>query len=325
MTNLLSKTIKPFSQTLSENSRELRRLPTTTLQINMGLACNQECRHCHLEAGPLRSERMTADTVSEVIAFIQRGDFQVVDITGGAPELNPNLSRLIEASSPLVQRVFLRSNLTALHDGSRKPLIELLRRYKVIIFASLPSTNGTQAELQRGQGSFEKSIQALQSLNALGYGLPGSDLELNLAVNPVGAFLPPSQDQTEQKFRLDLERKWGVTFNHLFTFVNVPLGRFRHWLDQSNNLVPYLEKLVGAFNPSALEKVMCRTTISVSWNGFLFDCDFNQSQGLFMGGKKIHLSEMKTPLSPGTPVAVSDHCYACTAGAGFTCGGAICS
>jgi radical SAM/Cys-rich protein len=318
MTTMLPKPIRPFSQTLSENSRELRRLPTTTLQINMGLACNQECRHCHLEAGPLRSEMMTADTVSEVIAFIKRGNFQVVDITGGAPELNPNLSRLIEQSSPWVQRVFLRSNLTALYDESREHLIKLLQKYRVIIFASLPSANSTQAELQRGQGSFEKSIQALQALNALGYGQPGSDLELNLAVNPVGAFLPPSQKQTEQKFRLDLERKWGVTFNHLFTFVNVPLGRFRHWLDQSNNLETYLEKLVGAFNPSALERVMCRTSISVSWDGYLFDCDFNLSQGIFMGGKKIHLTEMKIPLSPGTPVAVSDHCYACTAGAGFT-------
>lgn len=318
MTNSLPKKMRPFSQTLSENKGVLRRLPTTTLQINMGLVCNQACRHCHLEAGPHRSEMMTSDTVNDAIAFLKRGTFQVVDITGGAPELNPNLPRLIQESAPLVPRVLLRSNLTALYDGSKEDLIQHLQKHKVVIIASLPSANGPQADLQRGPGTFEKSIQALQSLNARGYGQPDSGLELNLAVNPVGAFLPTSQEQTEQKFRLDLAGKWGVVFNHLYAFVNVPLGRFRHWLDQSNNLGPYMEKLAGTFNPSALEKVMCRTTISVSWEGILFDCDFNLSQGLFMGGKKVHLSEMKTPLPPGSPIAVSDHCYACTAGAGFT-------
>jgi radical SAM/Cys-rich protein len=313
-----SKSRKSFSRMLSDNHLELKRRPTTTLQINMGLVCNQNCRHCHLEAGPHRSESMAEQTVRDLIPFIQRGPFQILDITGGAPELNPNLFRLIKEGGPWVQKIFLRSNLTALYDGDRQALIELLQTFKVVIFASLPSANGPQADLQRGPGTFEKSLRALQALNSIGYGQPGSDLELNLAVNPVGAFLPSSQEQTERKFREDLERKWGVIFNHLYTFINVPLGRFRQWLEQSNNLKGYLEKLTEAFNPSTLENVMCRTTISVDWNGHLFDCDFNLSQGLFLGGRKTHFTKWGPPVSPEAPIVVSDHCYACTAGAGFT-------
>lgn len=284
----------------------------------MGLVCNQECRHCHLEAGPYRSESMSAETVNEVIALVQRTELQVVDITGGTPEMNPHLARLIQEASCLSPKVILRSNLTALYDGTRQTLIDLLAIKGVVIVASLPSANGTQAESQRGPGTFRKAIEALQALNTLGYGRIGSGLELNLVVNPVGAFLPNDQGKTEEKFRFDLDRKWGVVFNHLYTFVNVPLGRFRQWLERTHNLGPYLEKLARAFNPSALERVMCRTTLSVSWDGFLFDCDFNQAQGLFMGGEKSHLSGIKTLPQPETPIAVSDHCYACTAGAGFT-------
>lgn len=314
----ISAAIQPFSKTLGENNLRLTRQKTTTLQINMGLLCNQECRHCHLEAGPSRVERMTLETIEKIIALVQRTELKVVDITGGAPEMNPHLPHLIQEVSCLTSQVILRSNLTALYDGTRQALIDLLPKRGVVIVASLPSANGSQAEAQRGPGTFLKTIQALQALNKLGYGRIGSGLELNLVVNPVGAFLPNDQGKTEEKFRLDLNRKWGVVFNQVYTFVNVPLGRFRQWLDRTHNLGPYLEKLAGAFNPSALEGVMCRTTLSVSWNGFLFDCDFNLTQRLFMGGKKIHLSEMKTLPQPGTPITVSDHCYACTAGAGFT-------
>lgn len=307
-----------FPQALSRHNLNLTRQKTTALQINMGLLCNQECRHCHLEAGPYRSEIMTAETVHEVVALAQRGEFQIADITGGAPELNPHLTLLIKEISPSVQRVILRSNLTALTQGNRDSLIARLQKYRVVITASLPSINNSQAEAQRGPGTFQKSLLALKALNALGYGQEGSDLELNLVVNPVGAFIPPSQKQTEEKFRLDLKKKWGIVFNHFYAFANVPLGRFRRWLDQTGNLETYMQKLAGSFNPSAVERVMCRTLISVSWDGFLFDCDFNLSQRLFYGGKKTHLSELNGPLQPGTPIAVSDHCFACTAGAGFT-------
>jgi radical SAM/Cys-rich protein len=310
--------VPSFPQTLSDHNLNLTRQKTTVLQVNMGLLCNQECRHCHLEAGPSRSEIMDAETVREVIAFARRGEFQIVDITGGAPELNPHLTLLIREISPTVRRLILRSNLTALAQGTRERLITELQKNRVVVTASLPSVNESQTDAQRGPGTFQKSIRALKILNDLGYGQEDSGLELNLVVNPTGAFMPPSQKQTEEKFRLDLKKKWGVVFNQLYTFANVPLGRFLRWLEQSGNRETYLQKLAGGFNPSALEKVMCRTSISVSWDGFLFDCDFNLSQHLYWGGKKTHLSEIPGPLKSGTPIALSDHCYACTAGAGFT-------
>ncbi len=310
--------IPSFSQTLSEHNLVLTRQKTTVLQVNMGLLCNQECRHCHLEAGPFRTEIMNAETAHEVIAFARRGEFQIMDITGGAPELNPHLPLLIREISPTVRQLILRSNLTVLTQGTWERLLTELQKNRVVVTASLPSVNESQTDAQRGPGTFQKSIQALKILNDLGYGQEDAGLELNLVVNPTGAFMPSSQKQIEEKFRLDLKRKWGVVFNQLYAFANVPLGRFLRWLDQSGNRETYMQKLAGGFNPSALEKVMCRTSISVSWDGFLFDCDFHLSQHLYWGGKQTHLSEIPGPLKSGTPIALSDHCYACTAGAGFT-------
>ncbi len=284
----------------------------------MGLLCNQACRHCHLEAGPNRSELMTAETVREAAAFARRGNFQIVDITGGAPELNPHLPLLIKEISSSIPRIMLRSNLTALADGNRDSLMPLLKEYRVAIIASLPSLNSTLTDAQRGPGIFRKSIEVLQSLNAMGYGQEGSDLDLNLVVNPAGMDLPSFQDETEKRFRTDLKKGWGVDFNHLYTFANVPLGRFLQGLVQSDTLESYRQKLVRSFNPSVLDGVMCRSTVSVSWDGYLFDCDFNLAQNLFLGGRKIHVSDMTGSLIPGQPITVSDHCYACTAGAGFT-------
>ena len=314
----INKTIPPFNRTLSQNQLVLTRLNTTTLQINMGLLCNQECRHCHHDAGPNRSEVMTVETVQEVIGFARRGKFQVADITGGAPELNSHLPLLIKEISSSIPRIMLRSNLTALTDGKQESLIPLLKKYRVVIIASFPSLNGPQADTQRGPGIFQKSIRALQSLNTLGYGLEGSGLELNLVVNPTGTNLPSPQEKTEKEFRTELKTKWGVVFNHLYTFANVPLGRFLQDLVQSKTLNFYRQELARAFNPAALAGVMCRSTLSVSWDGYLFDCDFNLAQGLFMGGRKTHISELSGPPVPGQSIAVSDHCYACTAGTGFT-------
>jgi radical SAM/Cys-rich protein len=314
----LNRVVPSFTWTLLQNQLSLTRLNTTTLQVNMGLLCNQSCRHCHLEAGPHRWELMTLETVDEVLAFARRGNFQIVDITGGAPELNPRLPLLIKEISSLIPRIILRSNLTALTDRRRDYLVPLLKEYQVVIIASLPSLNGSQADAQRGKGIFQKSIRALQFLNALGYGLEGSALELNLVVNPTGTELPFPQEKTEKDFRTGLKTEWGVAFNHLFTFTNVPLGRFLYGLIQSDTQDSYRQKLVRSFNPAALTGVMCRSTVSVSWNGYLFDCDFNLAQGLFMGGRKIHISERTALPVPGQSIAVSDHCYACTAGAGFT-------
>jgi radical SAM/Cys-rich protein len=310
--------IEPFSSLLSRNGLELTRGETLTLQVNVGLLCNQTCRHCHLDAGPDRPEMMDIDTVREVVKFAARGGFRVVDITGGAPEMNPHLAELISMLSSVVPRMMLRSNLTAINTPARSFLIDLCRKHRVVIVASLPSLNTSQMESQRGRGIFNESISTLKRLNSMGYGQPESGLELHLVSNPTGAFLPASQAQVEKKFREDLQRKWGIVFNNLYTFANVPLGRFRDWLTGSGNLETYLEKLAARFNPCTLEGLMCRTLLSVSWDGYLFDCDFNLACGLFTGGRKTHISEMDGPPQPGTPIIVSDHCYGCTAGSGFT-------
>lgn len=309
--------ITPFKSTLSKHNLALIRKPTHTLQVNLGFLCNQTCRHCHLDAGPGRKENMDADTLEEVVAYAQRSHFEIVDITGGAPELNPHLTKLIEKISALAPRIMLRSNLSALKENMSR-LIDSLKSHRVVIVASFPSLNVSQTNSQRGQGIFEESIEVLKALNAVGYGRNGSGLELNLVSNPTGAFLPPSQEQTEKRYHQILQKKWGVTFNSLFNFANVPLGRFRRWLIQTGNFENYMQKLVSNFNPCAIEGLMCRTLVSVSWEGYLYDCDFNLARGLYMCGKKIHVSEMPGPPEPGTPTVTADHCYTCAAGSGFT-------
>jgi radical SAM/Cys-rich protein len=310
--------IAPFSQTLSRHGLKLNRNNTQTLQVNLGFRCNQTCRHCHLNAGPDRKENMDAGTISEVISYAQRSKFETIDITGGAPELNPNVGMLIEKVFSLSPRIMLRSNLSALNDGRREYLFDLLKTHRIIIVASFPSLNEVQTDSQRGDRIFQITINALKKLNAMGYGHEGSGLELNLVSNPTGAFLPPDQVQTEKRFRQVLKRKWGIIFNNLFNFANVPLGRFRRWLVETDNLDQYMEKLYSSFNPCSVDGLMCRSLVSVSWNGYLYDCDFNLARELFMGGQKIHVSEMSGPPPPHSHIATADHCYTCTAGSGFT-------
>lgn len=310
--------VDPFRLTLSNHGLTMDRGETNTLQINVGLLCNQACRHCHLNAGPGRKENMNLQTVGQVVDYARRCSYETIDITGGGPELNPNLAYLIETLSSLTPRIIIRSNLSVLNDGKRDYLLDLLRSFHVVIVASFPSLNESQADSQRGDGIFLRCIDALKRLNSMGYGQDGSGLELNLVSNPTGAFLPSSQSQTEKRFRQVLEKKWGIVFNNLFTFANVPLGRFSDWLLLSGNLDNYLKKLASSFNPCAVEGVMCRSMVSVSWDGYLFDCDFNLARRLYMGGRKIHISEMPGPPKAGNPIAVADHCYTCTAGAGFT-------
>lgn len=311
-------TVEPFRQTLSRHGLRLERGRTTTLQINVGLFCNQTCQHCHMSAGPGRKENMDLETADQVVDYAQRSSFELIDITGGAPELNPNLVYLIKRLAPLAPRIMVRTNLSALNDGRRDYLFGVFKEYRVVVVASLPSINEAQADSQRGRGIFQKSIAALKRLNAEGYGVEGSGLELDMVSNPTGAFLPSSQPEAEKRFRKVLKQKWGISFNHLFNFANVPLGRFRQWLAQSGNLEKYLEKLASSFNPCAIEGLMCRNMVSVAWDGYLFDCDFNLARGLYLGGRRIHLSKMPGPPAEGMPIAVADHCYTCAAGAGFT-------
>ena len=309
--------IAPFKTTLAKHDLELYRKTTQTLQINLGFLCNQTCRHCHLNAGPGRKENMDAQTLKEVVAYAQRSRFEAIDITGGAPELHPLLTDLVQQISPLSPRIMLRSNLSALKENMNR-LMGVLKSHRVVIVASFPSLNLSQMDAQRGKGIFDESIAVLKALNAKGYGCDGTGLELNLVSNPTGAFLPPNQEQIEKRYHQILEAKWGLTFNRLFNFANVPLGRFKQWLVQTGNFESYLQKLVASFNPCAIEELMCRKQVSVAWDGSLYDCDFHLARGLYMGGKKIHVSEMPGPPESGTPIITADHCYTCAAGSGFT-------
>lgn len=310
--------LEPFKQKLVRHGLDLSRSECTTLQVNVGLLCNQSCKHCHLDAGPSRGEIMSDKTAADVISLAGRFKFATIDITGGAPEMNPHIAVLVSELAPLAQTLILRSNLTAIAAENQKYLLEMLTENRVTIVASLPSLNVTQAEAQRGRNSFATSVNTLRKLNSLGYGLPDTGLELNLVSNPAGAFLPSPQEQVEKRFRQMLAQKWSISFNNLYTFANVPLGRFLAWLELSGNLEQYLQKLAGQFNPCTVDGLMCRSLISVSWDGFLFDCDFNQSLGLSMGGSQKHITELEELPGPGSSIAVSDHCYTCTAGSGFT-------
>ncbi len=310
-------TVEPFASVLRRHGLELTRGETTALQVNVGLLCNQACRHCHLEAGPGRPEVMGPETMDRVVRFAARAGFAAIDVTGGAPELVPGILDLLAALRPHTPRLILRSNLTALRE--RGPAFwGRLRDLGVVIVTSFPSVSRAQTDAQRGTGVWEQSLDMLRRLNELGYGVEGTGLELDLVSNPAGAFLPPDQCRAEERFRRDLARRWGIAFSHLYTFANVPLGRYRRWLEESGNLAGYLEKLAQAFNPATVGGLMCRTQLSVAWDGVLYDCDFHLAAGLPLGGRPRHVSECEGPPPAGTLVAVADHCYACTAGSGFT-------
>ncbi|MBK5276755.1 MAG: arsenosugar biosynthesis radical SAM protein ArsS [Desulfuromonadales bacterium] len=310
--------LSAFENTLARHNLELTRGETTTLQINVGLTCDLACRHCHLEAGPARTEMMDQATTEAVVDCAGRFRFAGIDITGGAPELLPQLPWLIGRLAPLTPRLIVRTNLTALARPESAELPDLYLRHRVVIVASLPAVNAAQAESQRGGGSWETSIATLRRLNGIGYGVEGSGLELDLVANPTGAFLPTGQAQSERRFHQDLQRRYGIAFSNLYTFANVPLGRFRSWLEQSGNLEGYLRKLTESFNPCTLPGLMCRSQISVDWNGFLYDCDFNLAAGLLHGRQRQHISTLTELPQPGTSIPVGDHCYSCTAGSGFT-------
>ena len=310
--------MEPFASTLLRHGLSLVRGPVNTLQVGTGLLCDRGCRHCHLEAGPGRREVMNRATMEEVVAFARRVPFQVADITGGAPELAPDLPFLIEGLSGLVPRLLLRSTLSAVAGAQREALLSLCADRRVALVASFPSTSPAETDAQRGPGAADAAIAMLRRLNAAGYGMDGSGLELNLVANPVGASLPVPQARAEKVFRREMMRKWGVSFNNLHTFANVPLGRFRRWLENAGKYDGYLEILAEAFNPSAVPELMCRTLVSVSWDGYLYDCDFNLAVGQFLGERRTHVSEAREAPPPGAPIAVGDYCYACAAGSGFT-------
>ena len=304
----------------------LRATGITVFQINVGKLCNQTCRHCHVDAGPDRTESMSRETAEQCIRALAKTDIPTVDITGGAPELNPNFRWLVEQSRALGRHVMDRCNLSVLLLPSQADLAEFLAGHRVEIVASLPYYRASQTDAQRGEGVFEKSIQALRLLNQLSYGRPGSELSLNLVCNPVGAFLPPKQEAIEAQFRKELLARHGVEFNHLYTITNMPISRFLEFLVESGNYEQYMERLANAFNPAAATGVMCRYTISVGWDGTLYDCDFNQMLDLPVDhGAPAHIRDFDPASLDQRQITTRNHCYGCTAGAGSSCGGSVIS
>ncbi len=313
------ESINAFDKALIQNKLVLKREKTTTCQINVGYLCNLSCQHCHLTAGPDRKENMTKKTAEQVILYAQRSKFDTIDITGGAPEMNPNIEMLVEKLAPLCSSIIIRSNLIAINDVQRASLINVLKKNRVIITASFPSINEAQTNAQRGDNIFLESIKTLKRLNTLGYGdSKNSGLELNLVSNPTGAFMPSPQEQVEKRFRTILDNKWGIQFDNLYNFANVPLGRFKVWLKKTGNFDGYMEKLMTSFNPCAVQNLMCKNIISIAWDGYLHDCDFNLAKKIPMAGVKTHITQMHALPAPGSIIATAEHCFTCTAGAGFT-------
>lgn len=303
----------------------LRAVRIDTLQINVGKRCNQACKHCHVDAGPLRTEEMTRETAELVVSALARNlGIETLDITGGAPELNPNFRYLVQSARGLGRHVIDRCNFTVLFVPGQEGTAQFLADNRVEIVASLPYYMADRTDAQRGGGVFAQSLDALHLLNGLGYGQPGSGLVLNLVYNPTGAFLPPAQAAIEAEYRVELAKRYGIVFNHLFTITNMPIARFRHFLERTGNYAPYLAKLSAAFNPDAAANVMCRTLVSVGYDGLLYDCDFNQMLDLTVNAAcPQHIRDLDVCALEQRRIATGDHCLGCTAGAGSSCGGAV--
>ena len=315
-----------FSSEL-ENSNLFPLKPTQIeiLQINLGKMCNQVCKHCHVDAGPDRKEIMTRETMKECLEVIRKHQLKTIDLTGGAPEMNPDFRWFVEEIRAIDSEItiIVRCNLTIiLANPKYHGLPEFFKKHKIEVASSLPYFTAMKTDSQRGDGVFEKSIKALKLLNEQGYGVEGSGLVLNLVYNPSGAFLPGSQAGLEAEFKKRLSDRFGITFNSLFTITNLPISRFLEYLLRSNNYEGYMEKLIASYNPVAAAGVMCRNTISVGWDGFLYDCDFNQMLELKVSSEDSqHISDWNVSSLSERNIIVKNHCFGCTAGAGSSCGG----
>ena len=314
-----------FEQMLATNQiAPLQSTGIEVLQVNVGKTCNQTCRHCHVDAGPDRRESMTRETAEAVISVLDRGNIKTLDITGGAPEMNPNFRYLASEAHRLGRKVIDRCNLTILVANGFTYLPEFLAEHEVEVIASLPCYLEDNCDAQRGSGVFRQSIDALHRLNELGYGKPDSPLNLTLVYNPIGPVLPPDQAKLEEDYRRELKARYDVEFTQLFTITNLPISRYLSDLLEQGDYEPYMQKLIEAFNPEATQGVMCRTMLSVDWLGNLFDCDFNQMLDLpvTVGSKRtifdIDLEELST-----RTIQTGRHCFGCTAGAGSSCGGKL--
>ncbi|MCU1254335.1 MAG: Radical domain protein [Candidatus Angelobacter sp.] len=314
-----------FGDTLRQHGvAELQRREVTTLQINVGKLCNQACHHCHVEAGPRRTEIMPANVAEHIMKLLAATpSIQTVDITGGAPELNANFRALVSEARRMEKHVIDRCNLTVLFEPEQETLAEFLATHQVEITASLPCYTESNVDQQRGKGAFEKSIRALRLLNAIGYGEPGSGLALNLVYNPLGDSLPPPQEKLEADYKRELRDNFGIKFNRLFTITNMPIKRFAEYLLREGRHESYMALLANHFNPATVDKLMCRDLVSIGWDGKIYDCDFNQMLDLETpDGKTIWEIDSFAELAK-SPIATDSHCFGCTAGAGSSCGGSL--
>ena len=325
---LVDAKFAPFANQLSNNGfPNLQPIPIEIFQLNIGKLCNQTCAHCHVDAGPDRKEEnMSKETLQrclDVIATVP--SIHTVDITGGAPEMNAHFRWFVEECTKLGKQFINRCNLTIIKANKKyHDLPEFFKKHNVHVISSLPYFSKSRTDSQRGDGVFEDSIKALQMLNEVGYGMEGTDLKLDLVYNPSGAFLPADQMTLEAEFKRQLKKKFDIEFNQLFAITNLPIARFLDYLIESENYEEYMEKLVNAFNPSTILGLMCRNTISVSWDGYLYDCDFNQMLDLKVATKKSqHLKDFDYDTLMKRDIVLNQHCYGCTAGAGSSCGGEI--
>ncbi len=313
-----------FSETLqSHDLPDLQRTQLNDLQINLGYLCNQACEHCHVEAGPKRTELMDWKTMQRILAWAEQADIRSVDLTGGAPEMNPNFRKFIKAFQDQGANITSRCNLTILMEPGYNDLAGWYAENKIHLVSSMPCYTRENVEQQRGKGVFTKSIDALRKLNKAGYGCD-PELPLDLVYNPGGAFLPPAQIALEQDYKTRMKDDFGIQFSRLLTITNLPIKRFEHYLSRSGQLESYLSLLVENFNPCTVGNLMCRQLISVDWQGNVFDCDFNQMLDMPLGGgAHTKLWELGAHTLNGQAIAVNTHCYGCTAGAGSSCGGAL--
>ena len=295
------------------------------LQLNLGYMCNQVCSHCHVDAGPDRKEIMTLETMEQCLEVIKNTGAHTLDLTGGAPEMNPNFRWFVdEASKVGIKDFIVRSNLTIILANKKyHDLPQFFKKYNVHVISSLPYYKREKTDKQRGTGVFDKSIKALQMLNDVGYAQEGTVLKLDLVYNPAGAFLPTNQAELEHDFKVALKEDFNIDFNNLFAITNLPISRFLEYLIASENYEDYMYSLVEAYNPAAVENVMCTNTISISWDGWLYDCDFNQMLGLKVNSKVQHISQYNEALLNNRNIIISQHCYGCTAGAGSSCQGPV--
>ncbi|MBT8303935.1 MAG: arsenosugar biosynthesis radical SAM protein ArsS [Bacteroidia bacterium] len=315
-----------FKNKISETGQfPLKANKLEILQINVGYMCNQVCEHCHVDAGPDRKEIMTRETMLQCLEVIKKTGAHTLDLTGGAPEMNPNFRWFVEEASKVgIKDFIVRSNLTIIRANKKyHDLPKFFKKHNVHVVSSMPHWTRGKTDKQRGDGVFDKSITALQELNAVGYGMPDSDLRLDLVYNPSGAFLPGDQASMEKDFKKALLEDFNIHFHNLFAITNLPISRFLDYLIASENFEDYMYALVDAYNPSAVANVMCTNTLSVSWDGFLYDCDFNQMLKLPVDSKVKHISEYNEELLEGRNIIISQHCYGCTAGAGSSCQGVV--